>query len=84
MKIVVDSPFLVRLSRPSLDLSTKNQPHRPSPQGEHVQKLSLTARDLEDFYLVDRDGAITLVPKSGGRTVGSGDSIVDFPAEFIK
>lgn len=31
--------------------------------GEDVQKLSITPKELEDNYLVDQDGKLTLVPK---------------------
>jgi transcription elongation factor Elf1 len=36
-------------------------------KGERVQKLQVTPRDLEDNYLVDKDGVLTLVPKMSGQ-----------------
>lgn len=34
-------------------------------KGETVQRLSLTPEDLENNYLIDRDGMLTLQPKIG-------------------
>ena len=34
--------------------------------GEKVQKFSLSKQQLEDYYLVDQDGELTLVPKATG------------------
>lgn len=36
-------------------------------KGENIQKLSITEKDLEDNYLIDKDGVITLVPKIAGQ-----------------
>lgn len=36
-------------------------------KGETVQKLSITTQDLEDNYIVDQDGVISLVPKMAGQ-----------------
>lgn len=36
-------------------------------QGESVQKLTITTKDLEENYLVDQDGEISLVPKNAGQ-----------------
>jgi DNL zinc finger len=36
-------------------------------KGENIQKLSITAKDLEDNYLIDKDGILTLVPKVAGQ-----------------
>lgn len=38
-------------------------------KGENVQKLSITSKDLEDNYLVDQDGVITLVSKAAGQVI---------------
>ena len=35
--------------------------------GEKVQKLSITPEDLEENYLIDKDGEICLVPKAAGQ-----------------
>lgn len=35
--------------------------------GEKVQKFSLSKQQLEDYYLVDQDGELTLVPKATGQ-----------------
>ena len=47
-------------------------------QGEHVQKMTVTSDDLEDNYLVDQDGVLTMVSKVGGQ-VDPAVSIVDLP-----
>lgn len=36
-------------------------------KGERVVKMEITAKDLEENYLVDRDGVLTLVPKMAGQ-----------------
>ncbi len=36
-------------------------------KGEKVQKLTVSPRDLEDNYLVDEDGVISLIPKIAGQ-----------------
>ena len=38
-------------------------------KGETVQKLSISAADLEDNYLVDKDGILTIVPKMAGQVI---------------
>ena len=38
-------------------------------KGEVIQRLSVSPKDLEDNYLIDKDGVITLVPKIGGQVV---------------
>jgi hypothetical protein len=35
-----------------------------SSRGEAVQRLSVSLQELEDNYLVDKDGVLTMVPKS--------------------
>jgi hypothetical protein len=35
--------------------------------GEVVQRISINDKELEDNYLVDKDGVITLLPKIGGQ-----------------
>jgi hypothetical protein len=32
-------------------------------RGEAIQRISVTAKDLEDNYLIDKDGVLSLVPK---------------------
>jgi hypothetical protein len=51
--------------------------------GEVVQKMTINASDLAENYLVDKDGQLTLQPKSAGQPRGAGTSIVDYPEEFI-
>eukprot|EP00607_Mallomonas_marina_P005964 CAMPEP_0182427472 /NCGR_PEP_ID=MMETSP1167-20130531/17394_1 /TAXON_ID=2988 /ORGANISM="Mallomonas Sp, Strain CCMP3275" /LENGTH=79 /DNA_ID=CAMNT_0024609731 /DNA_START=584 /DNA_END=823 /DNA_ORIENTATION=- len=36
-------------------------------KGETVQKMSVSARELENNYLVDSDGSLSLFPKEGGQ-----------------
>lgn len=36
-------------------------------KGEKVQRLTITAQDLENNYIIDRDGVLTLQPKLGGQ-----------------
>lgn len=36
-------------------------------KGETVQKLSVTLQELEDNYLVDKDGVLSMVPKAAGQ-----------------
>ena len=36
-------------------------------KGESVQKLSITPKELEDNYICDKDGVVTLIPKMGGQ-----------------
>ena len=36
-------------------------------KGEVIQRLSISTKELEDNYLVDKDGVINLVPKIGGQ-----------------
>jgi hypothetical protein len=38
-----------------------------SSKGENVQKITIKAEDLEDNYLVDSDGILSLVPKAAGQ-----------------
>jgi len=38
-------------------------------KGENIQKMSITPQDLENNYLVDKDGVISLVPKVGGQVL---------------
>jgi len=38
-------------------------------KGESVQKISVTEQDLEENYLVDKDGVVTLVPKIAGQVL---------------
>ena len=40
-------------------------------KGESVQKISITEQDLEENYLVDKDGVVTLVPKIAGQVLSS-------------
>eukprot|EP00596_Hydrurales_sp_CCMP1899_P002970 CAMPEP_0119040176 /NCGR_PEP_ID=MMETSP1177-20130426/10012_1 /TAXON_ID=2985 /ORGANISM="Ochromonas sp, Strain CCMP1899" /LENGTH=94 /DNA_ID=CAMNT_0007004947 /DNA_START=501 /DNA_END=785 /DNA_ORIENTATION=+ len=35
--------------------------------GEVVQRISINDKELEDNYLIDKDGVITLLPKVGGQ-----------------
>ncbi len=35
-------------------------------KGESVQKLTITSQELEENYLVDKDGKLSLVPKIAG------------------
>jgi len=36
-------------------------------KGENVQRLSISAGDLSDYYILDQDGKVSLVPKSMGQ-----------------
>ena len=36
-------------------------------KGESVQRISITEQDLEDNYLIDKDGVVNLVPKIAGQ-----------------
>ena len=36
-------------------------------RGERVVKMSITLQDLEENYLVDRDGVLSLIPKKAGQ-----------------
>lgn len=36
-------------------------------KGERVQRVSVSPKDLEDNYLVDEDGVVSLVPKMAGQ-----------------
>ena len=36
-------------------------------QGETVQKLTISQQELDDNYLVDKDGALQLMPKMAGQ-----------------
>lgn len=47
-----------------------------SSQGESVQKITISPEDLENNYLIDKDGVINLVPKISGQV--SVDSIMRF------
>eukprot|EP01039_Chlorochromonas_danica_P001020 gene1020-1106_t len=47
-------------------------------RGEKVQRMTLSAEELEDNYLVDRDGQLSLVPKMAGQ-VPSDATIVNLP-----
>lgn len=46
--------------------------------GESVQKLSLTSKDLENNFLVDQDGVITLIPKAAGQ-LPTDATVVEYP-----
>lgn len=47
-------------------------------QGEGVQRISLTSKDLEKYYLVDEDGKIKLVPKAGGQ-LSVDSTVIEYP-----
>lgn len=51
-------------------------------QGEDVQKLSVTAADLENNYLVDNNGKLELVSKLSGQP-DINQTIVDIPSQSI-
>ena len=36
-------------------------------KGEIIQRLTISPKELEDNYLIDKDGVIKLVPKIGGQ-----------------
>ena len=36
-------------------------------KGERVQKLSVSLQELEDNYLVDKDGEVIMIPKATGQ-----------------
>lgn len=36
-------------------------------KGETVQRLSVSLQELEDNYLVDKDGILSMVPKAAGQ-----------------
>ncbi len=38
-------------------------------KGEFVQKLNITAKDINEYHLVDSEGKIRLVPKTSGEEV---------------
>lgn len=38
-------------------------------KGEVIQRLSISTKELEDNYLIDKDGVITLVPKISGQVL---------------
>ena len=38
-------------------------------KGEVIQRISISTKELEDNYLIDKDGVITLVPKIGGQVL---------------
>eukprot|EP01036_Dinobryon_divergens_P027758 gene27759-36580_t len=46
-------------------------------KGESVQRISITEQDLEDNYLIDKDGVVNLVPKIAGQPAAD-VNIVDF------
>lgn len=41
-------------------------------RGEKVQKMTISEADLDRYYLVDKDGELTLVPKNGGQVIYDG------------
>lgn len=47
-------------------------------KGEVVQKMTLSEKDLEDNYLVDQDGVLTMVSKLGGQ-LSPEVTIIDYP-----
>lgn len=49
-------------------------------QGETVQRLSIPANDLKDYYILDQDGKVTLVPKTMGQPSPNAN-IVEIPEE---
>jgi len=51
-------------------------------KGENIQKLSITPQDLENNYLVDKDGILSLVPKIGGQPPAD-VNIVDYPTNMF-
>jgi hypothetical protein len=36
-------------------------------RGETVQRLSVSRQELEEYYLVDKDGVLSMVPKAAGQ-----------------
>eukprot|EP01038_Epipyxis_sp_PR26KG_P013349 gene13349-17905_t len=51
-----------------------------SKQGETVQRVTLSTTDLENNYIVEKDGVITLVPKIAGQPPAD-VNIIDFPTQ---
>lgn len=51
-------------------------------KGENIQKLSLTSKDLEENYLLDQDGVISIVSKMAGQPP-SDATIVEIPQTEI-
>ena len=49
------------------EYGAKIEDYLAKERGEKVQKLTISAKDLEDNYLVDQDGELKLVPKIGGQ-----------------
>jgi transcription elongation factor Elf1 len=47
--------------------------------GEKVQRITLSNKDLDENYLVDSDGIITIVPKMGGQ-LSPDVTIVEYPS----
>jgi hypothetical protein len=48
-------------------------------KGETVQRVSVSPKELEDNYLIDRDGVITLQPKIGGQVLQTTYSLSPSP-----
>jgi transcription elongation factor Elf1 len=48
-------------------------------KGEKVQHMTITAKDLENNYLVDHDGVVALVSKQGGQ-LDAGLTVIDIPS----
>jgi transcription elongation factor Elf1 len=49
-------------------------------KGEVVTRMSITPEELENNYLVDRDGVLTLQPKIGGQ-VSSDSNVIDLDVD---
>lgn len=51
-----------------------------SEKGEKVQRLTVSAGDLEKNYLVDYDGVVSLVSKDAGQLDPGVGTVVEFPS----
>ena len=54
-----------------------------SARGETVQKMTITLEDLENNYVIEKDGMISLHPKIGGQP-STDANIIDLTGEHSK
>jgi len=77
------SKHLIADNEGKLDMAEygkKIEDYLVNTRGEKVQRMTISAKDLENNYLVDYDGAVTLVSKDAGQLDPGVGTVIDLPA----
>ena len=76
------SKHLIADNEGKLDMAEygkKIEDYLVNTRGEKVQRMTISAKDLENNYLVDYDGAVTLVSKDAGQLDPGVGTVIDLP-----